>query len=183
MEVESTGASMNGASGAKNKVLFVILGALGVAIVGLVIAIVVVKSVPKGGEKPHEPVAEIDDSAYREVEEYKVKVLEEFGYVTLENKEAILNKYKEYANATDDSELKAIINTAYYQTLMLYDYDKTYEKEVLENLIEIDRVLNDVSSAVNVANASAYYDNEEISGKYNVIINERNGDTSMGGEG
>lgn len=181
MDVESSGAAKVNAP--KNKLLVAILGIFGVLIVGLIIAIVVVKNLPKGEEVEVDVNLTADQVVYKKYLDFQNEILEEYSYISRENKNAILEKYKKYAAETNDEVLKVLLNTGYYQTLMLYDDDGVYKDEALNGLIEIDKGAKTVDSAINVANAARYYGDSALVEEYSAIIENRSDDLNVGGEG
>ena len=166
-----------------NRLWLIILGVLGALIVGLVIAIVVVKSVPRGEEAEVGVNLTADQVVYKKYLDFQNEILEEYSYISRENKNAILEKYKKYAAETNDEVLKVLLNTGYYQTLMLYDDDGVYKDEALNGLIEIDKGAKTVDSAINVANAARYYRDSALVEEYSAIIENRSDDLNVGGEG
>lgn len=175
--MESGGAVETGAP--KNKIWLGVLGAFLVAIVGLVIAIVVVKNLPRG-EKESMTSEEL---AYKEYIDFQAGILSEFNYISSDNKDEVLKKYIDAANNTNNETLKVLLKTGYYQTIMTYDYDRSHKDEVLNGLIAIDESVMTVDSAVTVANAAQYYYDNELVERYNVIINDRYDGPDVGGEG
>lgn len=174
------------ASGAKsNKVWIIILSIFGVLIVGLIIAIVVVKNLPKGemdNGNNDEPVT-AEESAYNEYEKYHERAWEGIEYPTPENIQTVMERCLELAAETDDETVKAMLKTEYYQMMMVYDTTNEHKEEVLDGLIEVDNFLSSVSSACDVANAAYYYGDMETGDKYSAIASDRGGNLDVETEG
>ena len=173
--MESNGATVDTS---KSKIFFAVLGVLGVLIVGLVIAIVVVKNLPKGDEF-------VDESAVKEVipsektqseqiyEQYSDSINAELQNMSADNKDDALALYEYYIGSVDDEEVKNMLSVDYYQLIMLYDVDKTQKDLVISGLLEKDNALKNVSSAVVIINAASYYENEALLDQYEKILEER----------
>ncbi|MBO7657426.1 hypothetical protein J6S55_02195 [Candidatus Saccharibacteria bacterium] len=177
MEVESSGAAVENAS--KNKTLFIVLGVFGVLIVGLVIAIAIVKSLPKKVEEiaDDEPVGvgQISSAEIKEYTGYYEAISAELSKIYADDEQGMLDVYQRYINNTEDEKVKAMLEMDYYNIVMAYDTDKTKAEEVVAKAIEIDDVLKTIDSGVFVLNVASNYGNEDLVRQYDSILNERQG--------
>ena len=175
--MESSGAAVENAS--KNKTLFIVLGVFGVLIVGLVIAIAIVKSLPKKVEEiaDDEPVGvgQISSAEIKEYTGYYEAISAELSKIYADDEQGMLDVYQRYINNTEDEKVKAMLEMDYYNIVMAYDTDKTKAEEVVAKAIEIDDVLKTIDSGVFVLNVASNYGNEDLVRQYDSILNERQG--------
>lgn len=171
--MESSGAAVENAP--KNKTLFIVLGVFGVLIVGLVIAIAIVKSLPKGGG---------DDDSFEDVDfETMVKNYENYDDIVNEISNKInsdqltaqdtMALYRSYIDATNNAIVKAMLNSDYYLLLMEQDVEKQWKEDIVSQLISDDDIIRTENSALIVAMAAGYYQDEELMQQYNNIAAER----------
>lgn len=169
MEVESTGATASDAS--KNKILFVILGVLGVAIVGLTIAIIVVKSMPKGDKDDERGPVNV---AYDNYENVRQEIVDAVADSDSDDTE-IIELYQTNINEAKDEQTKAYLMKDYYEEIMAQDIEMVKGNEVIDGLVGVDKILNDATSAMAVWSAAEYYGITDIANKYKSISEERLG--------
>ena len=181
MDAESVGNNpLNGTVGKKKSLiwLFFVSGAV---IVGLVIAVVVV--VVNRGEKQPEnqpPQTETpisDETEPTEAEEIYESVSDDIASAIadlyIEDKDEVLDVYKEYIDGVTNEEAKAKLLLDYYQVVMIYDGNREQKEAVIDGLLEIDKTLENITSAVVIQNAASYYSDDALYEKYNTILIER----------
>ena len=174
--MESKGATVDTS---KNKIFFAILGVLGILIIGLIVAIVVTKNLPKDtdGLVDESEVQEVTPSEKTEseqiYEQYSDSINAELQNMPVEDKDGALALYEYYIGEVDDEEVKNMLSVDYYQLIMLYDVDKTQKDLVISGLLEKDNALKNVSSAVVITNAASYYGDESLLEQYENILMER----------
>ena len=165
-----------------NKKNWVILfSVFGVAIVGLVIAIVVIliarNNKPEEEIDPHQNEMEIEIKEKSEAEEEYEKTMNfiniELGDTNAEDIDEISRVYGYYIDHMSNQEARAMMEVDYYQMLMIYDTNKEKKQEILSSLIRIDGEVQTLNSAATVINAAGYYDDNAIYNKYNQILLER----------
>lgn len=157
----------------KSKVWFFVLCGLFVVIVGLVIAIVVVKNLPRERE-------EVDGNDVVEVSEVFEKYESAMNEIStdIENNsemsnEEILELYKTKIDNIDNEEASAMIALDYYLILMSLDNNKQDSVSIIDGLTKVDEILHSYSSANALSNAYLFYDNAEMSMKYESLMQER----------
>lgn len=142
------------------KAWIALFSVLGVAIVGLVIAIVVVLA--NRNNDSSEVISEAD-------QEYNSAVLtylddnEEIATAVVEQKldgEAMLKLLKEKIDSAENEKTKAMLEQDYYMTMFaVYGADESKKEEILNGLIKVEEILQTADSSENVASiALAYYE-------------------------
>ena len=180
--VKKTGKkSVKADSVCTNKKLAIFLSVMGIAIIGLSIAIVVV--VVKRNETPafEEEVEPLPEelqpyATYNETkDEITDKILEDdiAGDLT-----AMAELYKRYADEVTDETVKQLLLTDYYSTLMATDYTLSRKNEIIGEMKKIDEHLQTTDSALNVMWAGYYYSDYDLMREYRAILEERGFDVS-----
>ena len=154
-----------------NRLWLIILGVLGALIVGLVIAIVVVKSVPRNVENVEPGPINVAYDAYEDARREIVNSILENG---LDNTSR-LNLYQKYIDEAQDEKTKAYLMNDYYDELMVQDIEMVMGEEIVNGLIEVDKILGDASSAMAVWSAAEYYGMDDMATQYKSISEERLG--------
>ena len=168
-----------------NRIWAVVLSFLAVMIVGLIVAIVVVKV--KGGDMGAiaadcgQEVSVVDivncvEKKYAEEESYEIyhEIIENRTTgVGLKNIDEIISSYQEFVDAVKSDNVVAALLTMRANKIMSLDYEKAYGDVVIEDVIMADEIMDDIDSAVNVANVANYYDNTGITEEYSAKIIER----------
>lgn len=159
-----------------NRGLSVLLACMGVAIVGLVVAIVVVAVNRNNGK--NDDGAEDGEVVYASpIYESYDQLAEEFAGALLEMEDPttqqILDLYQTYLGRTDNEEVKAMLLVDYYMIMMSGDSDVARKTEVLDGLVAADRVVKSVKSASAVAVAAKYYDDTELMAYYQALADAR----------
>lgn len=181
--MESGGAVETGAP--KNKIWLGVLGAFLVAIVGLVIAIVVVKNLPRGEENntnnDTETIAYPEKSQNEEIyEQFSENINMELQKNLSNNSEEVFAVYDRYIDDTDiNEEVRDMLRVDKYQAMMLYDVDKIHGEAVITGLLEMDGVLKNIRTAIVILNAANYYENETLANEYTNILNSRQTDKGL----
>lgn len=156
----------------KSKVWFFVLCGLFVVIVGLVIAIVVVKNLPKGSEEvASEEIVDTAETIYYQANsEIWRKILNN----NLETEDVnILALYEEKMNETVDEEAKLLLMMDYYGIVMSQDINNERREEIETIMLDADEKLKTPLSAANIISMAITYGDSELREKYNNILNER----------
>ena len=188
MEVENVGN--NPSEKPVNKRFWIIVfSAIGVVIVGLIIAIIVVSINRNSSEDPlakdpsqaedsgdgSENPDDSDEPSEEETlyQEISYTIRDALTEIDAEDSEQIFAIYKEHIDDTSDVRVKAMIEIDYYGVVMAYDENKERGNEVLDRLTKIDEGLKTISSAASVMNAADYYGNTDLYNQYNAILIDR----------
>lgn len=154
-----------------NRGLSVLLACMGVVIVGLVVAIVVVKNLPKPQEPQVEEVSIDDETEYYAISnEIWRKIARDEAEM---DGEKILALYKERIEETTDEDTKLMLTMDYYEFVMMYDTNYERKTEIEEAMLAADEKLKTPLSAAKVISMAISYDNQELKAKYTAILDER----------
>lgn len=85
----------------------------------------------------------------------------------------ILNLYQEKIDATNNRRAKAMLRGEYYMVKLSQNPGEDAKDEILNGLIDVDKILKTSTSALNVSNVASYYGDEETADKYYVTAMER----------
>lgn len=178
MEVEKVGKKpRKSAKKLTTKTKWIILfSVLGAAIVGLVIAIIVVLVV-RGNNAPEvtEEITEYDEALgeyFDDNDDVATAIVDQ----QLDG-EGILKLIKEKIDVAENEMAKAMLEEDYYMTMFaVYGADESKKDEIINGLIEVEKILGDSKSAESVAAAALGYRDFDIYKKYVEIVKERNPD-------
>ena len=162
------------------------LGALFVAIVliiGLVVAIVVVKT-RENNESciVCENAKEMADKEKRESELEEAtsiyastvnEITKIISRLEPDDIEGAIYTYQYYIDKTDNELAKAMLESLFLQVQMGYDIDNTKGDELIKKAQEIDEKIKTTDSAVLVMNLASNYGKTELYNEYEAILNER----------
>lgn len=175
MEVENVGKKPNrSAKKMTTKTKWIILfSVLGAVIVGLVIAIIVVVVNRDNALEVTEEVSEYDEALAIYLDD-NAEVATAVVNQDLDG-EGMLKMLKEKVNAADNEITKAMLEEDYYMTMFaVYGADESKKDEIINGLIEVEKILGDSRSAESVAAAALGYRDFDVYKKYVEIIKERN---------
>ena len=147
----------------ENRNLWLVLGGLVAIAIVLVVGIVIVNM---RGDKAAEIVAGSDANV---LEEYK----ENFAYSTDEDIKPVLDWYKTQVDVavTDEEKAEILKDEVYF--LMDYDRNNVYGEEALAVARNLDGILEDSNSAIQVINIAKKYGFSDIGEEYLVLYQER----------
>lgn len=127
----------------------------------LVVAIVAVNVVRRS------EIGVVEQGSGINMEEVREKV---FAAEDLDSK---INIYQEYIDMADLDEKVELYNER-IQTILQLDYDnRQYARQIIDDTVEIDDILQSVSSAAQVINMASEYNDHELVTKYVGILRER----------
>lgn len=159
----------------KSKVWFFVLCGLFVVIVGLVIAIVVVKNLPR--EREETDVTDNNDyvTMVEKYDNYDSIINEISNKINSDqlNTQDTISLYQSYVDNTNNAIVKAMLRSDYYLLLMEQDVEKQWKEDIVNQLIGNDDIIRTENSALIVAMAAGYYQDEELMQQYNSIAAER----------
>lgn len=157
----------------------ILFSVFGVAIVGLVIAIVVVL-VNRNNDDDSQEIVDNSNQTYDEALQIYLDDNEEISGLIVENNlegEAMLKLLKEKIDTTENEIVKAMLEKDYYMTMIaVYGVDKSKKDEILDGLVRVDEVLQTSDSAESVVNAAIGYNDYELWERYVAIAKERDPD-------
>ena len=156
----------------KSKVWFFVLCGLFVVIVGLVIAIVVVKNLPREEITVSTVDSNLANSAYNTYEAVREQIMSDILSDELSDSE-ILELYKIHIRESQDELVKAYLMSDYYEEVMAQDIELSKGDEVIDGLTDVDKVLNSAASSRAVWAAAEYYGNKNIANQYKDISEKR----------
>lgn len=81
--------------------------------------------------------------------------------------------YSPYTEVIPDDEIRAMIIQEYWLRVMRYDYEQKYKIEVLDGVMEADKILQTTRSGLRVTNAAYYYNDYDLISEYKPILKER----------
>ena len=157
---------------AQKKALFYALTATFLLIIGLIIAIVVLSNLKN--QKTETPPEDTNIYTAQSMDIYETATDE-----ILERTEGSNNindtiaMYRVYIEKTTDGDAKALLYTDYYMILMSLDTSLSMKDEVLSGLIDADNTIKNASSALAVSNAATYYQDYDLSNKYQDLAKNR----------
>ena len=159
----------NSSDGAINKKKWAILfSVFGVVIVGLVVAIVVVKNLRKVEPEEYEVVAE--GEYYAVSSEIWNEIIENSSEM---DEEKMLALYERNIEAATDEDVKSMLTMDYYESVTMYDLDGDRKDEVMEAMLAADEKLKTPLSASKIISMAISYNNQELEEKYRSILEER----------
>lgn len=157
----------------------ILFSVFGVAIVGLVIAIVVVL-VNRNNDDDSQEIVDNSNQTYDEALQIYLDDNEEISGLIVENNlegEAMLKLLKEKIDTTENEIVKAMLEKDYYMTMIaVYGVDKSKKDEILDGLVRVDEVLQTSDSAESVVNAAIGYNDYKLWERYIAIAKERDPD-------
>lgn len=156
---------------AHNRGLIWVLVGLTALATGLVAAIVIVNMLPKQ-ESQAEVV--IDENTEEII---KTKVAEAGDDVEL-----IIKIYQDYIDIASDEKKVGLLNERIF-AIQKISLGSAYGEQIVNDAIEIDDILQTVSSAAQVVNDAEYYGFYEIAERYLQIVQERTDDDYNSSEG
>ncbi|MBQ3440885.1 hypothetical protein IJG27_01065 [Candidatus Saccharibacteria bacterium] len=162
------------AEGAKvtKKALFYALTATFLLIAGLIIAIIILSNLKN--QKTDTPSDNPNPYTSESMNIYETatnEILERTD--NAEDINETIAMYRVYIENTTDGGAKALLSTDYYMMLMSLDTSLSMKDEVISGLIDADNIIKDASSALAVSNAAVYYQDYDISTKYQNIAKNR----------
>ena len=136
--------------------------AVGLIVLAVVVGIVVVKQPKTSIETP-------EQSDVINMEEVQEKVFA----AEAEGMDKIIGVYQEYIDKANADEKVELYNER-IQTILQFDYEnKQYGKQVIDDTIAIDDILQSVSSAAQVVNVANEYNESDLAVEYVRIMQER----------
>ena len=180
-----TGASSVADKKNKKKII-IFVSVFAVVVVGLVIAIVAVL-VNRGNKNVS--VSDEIDGTVEETSDEAMNTFEDIAReITLKVVEAdeaagedstgmsieeLLGLYQEKINSVDDVKVKAMLQAEYYMVKLSQNPGEEAKDEILNGLIEVDKILKTSDSALRVSNAASFYGDQDLADRYYVIASER----------
>lgn len=144
-----------------------IIGLLVLAVVAIGLMVVVV--VFGVARKPEPDTGVVEQGNKIDMEEVREKVFA----AESEDIDKIISIYQEYIDKANSDEKVGLYNER-IQTILQLEYgNNQYGKQVIDDTIAIDDILQTVSSAAQVINAANEYGENELAAKYVKILQER----------
>lgn len=168
-------------SKAKWIILFSVIGAM---IVGLIIAIVVIlvnRGNNNGASNDSSETAQqsTDEAAVQTYEEITSEIAQKIIEAAGENGEGemdpaeLASLYQEKIDATTDEKVRAMLMSDYYMVKLSQNPGIEMKDEIINGLLEVDKILETPASAMKISNVAFYYGDEELGNKYYAIAMER----------
>lgn len=180
MEVEKVGKKPKSARKLTTKSKWIILfSAIGVVIVGLVIAIVVILATRgnnNSGNNNTPASAEGDLPTEEETAKYEEGVNDVMANFTLEEGvsiEDIVAMLKEKMDTETNEKIKAMYAIDYYMYSSILDVDNEKKDKILDAMVKADNIVQSMNSAAAVMSVAQSYGDQDLVDRYSNIIQER----------
>lgn len=150
----------------------ILFSVFGVAIVGLVIAIVVVLANRNNSQEVTNSVSQQYDEALSIYFDDNEAIAGEIVAQDLQG-EALLNAIKAKIEAAENEMARAMLESDYYYMMIAVYGEEANKDEIVNGLIKVDDILKTGKSAESVANAGIFYHDYDLYEKYIKIAKER----------
>ena len=163
----------------KKKWWVVAFAVAGVAIVGLIIAIVIVVVNRNGASSEQTSMTTegqqdaIDAAIEAQYEAENNEIMSKFVLgegVTIED---LVVMYKEKMDTATDEKLRAMFAVDYYMYLSILDLNGEKKDEILNALIEADDILKNLNSASAIITVAEGYSDQDLMDRYESILQDR----------
>ena len=163
----------------KKKWWVVAFAVAGVAIVGLIIAIVIVVVNRNGASSEQTSMTTegqqdaIDAAIEAQYEAENNEIMSKFVLgegVTIED---LVVMYKEKMDTATDEKLRAMFAVDYYMYLSILDLNGEKKDEILNALIEADDILKNLNSASAIITVAEGYGDQDLMDRYESILQDR----------
>lgn len=184
MEVESTGNKPVEKPVEKKKWV-ILFASLGIAIIGLVIAIAVVaivKNNTRTGDDSNTSTGEMTEAErkkkfLKEAEDDYMAVSEAINkvvsYIEVPDQSELISTYEYYIGQAESEYAKAMLQSDLLLILMGYDTDKIKGDELIDEAKAVDEILGTPNSAALIMNLASAYDKTELYEEYEKILIQR----------